>query len=612
MKTNILTPKELFAQEIRYLIPTFQRPYIWNQDEQWEPLWDDIRNTAETYLDALKEHGEDPSAGVKAEAEARPHFLGAVVLQQQPTAAAEINQRHVIDGQQRITTLQLLLDAAQEVFEELPLPKQARLLSKLVLNDEDLTGSDPDLRLKVWPTALDRDAFRHAMHNGLPADEFEDSAIVQGHEFFQLQISQWLEAGDEEMSVRADALVTTLMGLMHMVVIDLDAQDDANVIFETLNARGTPLIASDLIKNLVLHQARLNNLDPERLYTDYLQIFDESWWRTDVQQGRIVRPRVDVFLNYWLIMRTVSEVTAGQVFPAFRDYLDRSTDDVEAVASEMFTFGEAYRALDKQHPDSVEGTFVYRWQVLDAGVITPLLLWLFSAPQDQLPASRLQRSLRALESYLVRRMACRMTTKEYHRIVLDLLQEIHAANDPGSADDVIVRFLAEQTSDTRVWPDDKQLAEAFRSLPLYRLLTRGRLRILLEGIEEELRTPQAETDHVPRGSLTIEHILPQSWHEHWPLPHNLSGEAAQNAEVERDSRLHSIGNLTLVNDKLNPSLSNAAWPHKQAGLQEHSVLFLNKTLLANPPEVWDEARIEERGSGLAKLAAKVWPPAHSA
>ena len=612
MKTDILTPKELFTKDVRYLIPTFQRPYIWNQEEQWEPLWDDIRNTAEFYLEELEKLGDDPTAAVRAENAITPHFLGAVVLQQQPTATSAIEERYVIDGQQRLTTLQLVLDAAQEVLEELPLPRQSRLLARLVLNDEDLTGADSDLRLKVWPTVIDREAFRHAMDNGLPVDEYTESSIVQGHEFFQLQVSQWLEHGPEEITVRADALVTTLMGLIQIVVIDLAYEDDANVIFETLNARGTPLIASDLIKNFVLHQARLDGVDPDNIYEKYLKSFDEDWWREETQQGRIIRPRVDLFLNYWLIMRTVDEVSAGRVFPAFREYVDGTADDIESVAEEMFSFGEAYRSLDKQDPTSVEGTFIYRWKVMGAGVVTPLLLWLFSVSPDQLPIEKLQRSLRTIESFLVRRMVCRMTTKDYNKLLLDLLEELHSSNDPSSADEVIVRFFGDQTAESRLWPDDRRLAEAFRTLPLYRLLTRGRLRIVLEGIEEALRTPLAETEHVQRGKLTIEHILPQSWHEHWPLAEGLSEAEAENASAERDSRLHSIGNLTLVNNKLNPTLSNGPWNKKQAGLQEHSVLFLNKTLLDDPPDVWDEAQIEHRSKELADLTATVWPDASSA
>ena len=115
MHTDILTPKDLFQKEVRYTIPPFQRPYVWSQDDQWEPLWEDVRNVAEDYLEELESSDND---GVQAEQKTSPHFLGTVVLKQVPTAAKDIDQREVIDGQQRVTTLQLLLDAIQQICEE--------------------------------------------------------------------------------------------------------------------------------------------------------------------------------------------------------------------------------------------------------------------------------------------------------------------------------------------------------------------------------------------------------------------------------------------------------------------------------------------------------------
>ena len=112
MKTDILTPKELFRKDVHYTIPPFQRPYVWTQDDQWEPLWENVCNVAEDYL----EQRDTGSDSVEAEANTKPHFLGAIVLQQVATAARHIEQREVIDGQQRVTTLQLLLDAVQLSF----------------------------------------------------------------------------------------------------------------------------------------------------------------------------------------------------------------------------------------------------------------------------------------------------------------------------------------------------------------------------------------------------------------------------------------------------------------------------------------------------------------
>lgn len=129
--------------------------------------------------------------------------------------------------------------------------------------------------------------------------------------------------------------------------------------------------------------------------------------------------------------------------------------------------------------------------------------------------------------------------------------------------------------------------------------------MVLEAIEDKLRGPMAEEAHVSRGSLTIEHVLPQSWKEHWPL-----GPAADviQAEIDRDRVLHTLGNLTLVNGRLNPKLSNGPWSDKCDSLSEHTVLHLNKDLLNSyRDEDWAEPTIRDRGRALARIASEIWP-----
>ena len=126
MKTNVLTPRDLFQKEICYVIPEFQRPYVWDGDGRWGPLWEDVQNTADRYLERLDQHKGDKA---KAEGQTNPHFLGAVVVQQERTATDEIEQRVVVDGQQRITTLQLLLAAVEGVCKEAEKPNASKRLS---------------------------------------------------------------------------------------------------------------------------------------------------------------------------------------------------------------------------------------------------------------------------------------------------------------------------------------------------------------------------------------------------------------------------------------------------------------------------------------------------
>ena len=296
MHTDILNPKDLFQKQVCYTMPTWQRAYVWSKEDQWEPLWNDVRNLAENYLEELE---RSDNKSVEAEQRTTPHFLGAVVLQQVPTAAKDIEQREVVDGQQRITTLQLLLDAIQQIWEKSEksdVRQAATRLSKLVTNDKDLVGDESHHVFKLWPTRSDRDAFRHAMDNGLAVNNFEGSSIVQAHEFFQDQVREWLQDPVGSGSHGNEALETAVTAMLQMVVIDLSSKDDPNIIFETLNARGTPLEESDLIKNFVLSQSpKEGNGD-----RDIWQGLDDAWWRDEVTQGRLHRPRIDTLFNYCL------------------------------------------------------------------------------------------------------------------------------------------------------------------------------------------------------------------------------------------------------------------------------------------------------------------------
>ena len=261
MKSNTLTPFELFGNQVRYTVPLFQRPYVWNEKDQWGPLWEDVRTVAERIL----ENKEAQASGGKP-TQAVPHFLGAIVLDQKMVPTGLIQERHVIDGQQRLTTLQLLMDAAQEIVAEWGSDADASALGSLVLNNISQVAFS-DQVFKVWPTNYDRDAFRAAMSNETEVTgDLEKSRIVAAHTFFRKEVKDWAEVtGDpDKAALRLNALVLALSQYLHIVVIDLEEGDNAQVIFETLNHRGTPLLAADLIKNFVFRKAERDRLRPQQ------------------------------------------------------------------------------------------------------------------------------------------------------------------------------------------------------------------------------------------------------------------------------------------------------------------------------------------------------------
>jgi len=135
------------------------------------------------------------------------------------------------------------------------------------------------------------------------------------------------------------------------------------------------------------------------------------------------------------------------------------------------------------------------------------------------------------------------------------------------------------------------------------VLTRERLRIVLRALEQRLRTDKTKDASLPR-KLTVEHLLPRRWRQHWPRP---SPGAGPDAEERRDHLLHTLGNLTLLTKKLNTSVSNGPWDKKIAAIPVHSVLRLNNELAANHAAAWNEQAIVVRGKSLAELACKIWP-----
>ena len=608
MQCQTLTPFKLFAGPTRYVVPLFQRPYVWDSGTQWEPLWDDIRTVAERLL-------ESADASPFAPPQVPPHFLGAIVVDQQAVQTGYIDVRHVIDGQQRLTTLQLLLDAVQLVLQRHGNQRDASALATLILNNQAIVRSKDDA-FKVWPTNHDQAVFGAVMDDDLevPAD-LADSRIALAHVYFTKAITDWCEpTGDpDKTALRLSALAQTLAHYLRVVVIDLEPDDNAQVIFETLNHRGTPLLAADLVKNLVFQRAVQEGLDVEDLYQRHWRAFDSPRWRRQVRQGRLFRPRIDIFLNYWLVMKSAREVPADRIFTDFRDYLGEPGRDLLSAVQELAASAEVYERLESLPWTSPEGTFAYRaLAVMDAYAFGPFLLWLFGQPEAVVSSDQLRMALVAIESWLVRRMLCRSGTKSYNKVVVELLDRARREG-PANVGNSVRTYLAAQTADATRWPGDDEVAANVLAQPLYRAVTRARLRMVLEAIEDHYRTPKSEEQHCLRGKLTIEHVMPQGWREHWLLPLGDGDELA----ARRDQLIHTLGNLTLVNDRLNPALSNRPWTDDEAAarvrehkgkrsLLDHSVLMLNKHIVTGWPGSWSDRSIEARGQRLATAITAIW------
>ena len=591
MEVNTRDLLRLFQGDKQFRIPLFQRQYVWDLDRQWEPLWEDVTRVANQILE-------------KGEMGVSPHFLGAIVVSQVRHATGDLELRDVIDGQQRLTTLQILADAVEEVIRQAGFKKQSRLLQRLLLNTQDLF--DGDDRFKIRPTRADQNAFRSAMDDEtLTSPDLADSQIVRAHNYFKTSVEEWCDPVAPDREARFDALVKSISTKLHVVAIDLKATDNHHAIFETLNARGTPLLASDLVKNHLLHQAEQKELSVETLYSQYWQHFEDPWWKSEITLGRLIWPRVDAFLYYWLGMHRARDVNAQELFGAYQDLVDERKWGPQDVASDFCRFSRTFRFLESDKHEGADKSFFERRNLLNLRVLTPILLWLFGHG-SQLDGAIRGQCLRLLESWFMRRVLCGHRAQGYQNFLSSLLREMKEKPLTESST-VISAMLKSATATGSKWPKDADVHWAILNRPVYAQSSQVRLRIVLEAVEDSLREKEGKTEDACPKHLQIEHILPVGWTlQDWPLPGPIERRAE--VEAERNTMIDTLGNLTLVNEKLNPSLSNLPWKEKRRELDKHSVLLLNRELVRESS--WDEESIRKRGGYLGARICQIWPREH--
>lgn len=585
MEALIRSVADLFGSNARYVVPAYQRPYVWNEDDQWLPLWEDVERVADSRLDDATE----------------PHFLGAVVIRLEKAPPGGVTEWSVIDGQQRLTTLQVLVSAMADAASTDGLEREARKLRRLNLLPED--DAEGDERFKFWPTTVNRDAFRAVVDPGEDAGEDDPGNTVhEAWDFFRGRVMDYAHgegADGSQIAERYQALFEAVTGLLSIVTISLKAGDPAQVIFETLNARGTPLLAIDLVKNAVFEGAEREGMSSDAAYDQFWKdgLGDYEYWGQEVRLGRVLAPRSEAFLMHWLAMQLGEIIPSDRLFDIFRRKV-LSGGDAIGLARTLNRDAQVWRRFGELADNDPASRFFRAMQGLDTSTMHPVALLLFRADID--PARRL-RALEAIESYVVRRLIRGLSTKNYTQLAARLVSS--AREDLTRADELIALQLLESQADTYRWPSDEELREHLSAHPMYGWLGQRRLVFLLLSLERAMRSAKTEAFAGIPGNVEIEHIMPRSWAKSWPLPDPEDEEAVE----ARTRRINLLGNLTLATKSLNSAMSNWAWPQKREELNA-SLLVMNRELWNE--ETWNEAAIDRRGSVLTQRILDLWRGPH--
>lgn len=558
-----------------FLIPTFQRRYTWKKD-QWQQLWHDL------IAEAQVRHVDDQDA-------LDGHFLGSVVLHPAPGPASTLMRHQVIDGQQRLTTILVLLAAFRDIR------KQESNWNPQSIDEQYLKNSfNDDYPDRLVPTKLDRESFIQTVRYSNPIGE-----IGMAYNYFFQQLSQYKHEGGSLAELQ-----DTLLLRMLIVEINTKVGDSVNSIFNTLNSKGMPLSPADLVRNELLHH--VGEHDAEH--------FHEKYWIP--MEMALVKPKAknpDREFVTFLWSREVAldtRVSRDNLFSMFEKRLrsELSTATGGSQARENVATSEL-KSLYRDHTlflalrDSRQfDTFNTQ---LDAGLrhelsrlsnwkaepATPIALWVLrSALDGNIKQDDATNIIHILLSFLIRRVISGIPTNQLNRLLTPIAHELSETVAKG--DNPVAKIREILSRQGYYWPTHSQVIAGSETTPIY-ASARRYAKYLLETAED--RTEGLERADL--GRVQIEHIIPQSIPDHWQdylRQHNSN-------EIEADSVIHTLGNLTLTES--NQKMGNISFGEKTDFYYNSSIRMNREISRYSPftPEV-----VKQRAKALAERILSVY------
>lgn len=546
MRASETTLKALLDGQKQYIVPLFQRRYSWDK-KHWTVLWQDL---CELYNSTT----------------ASDHFLGSIVTVAGTGPPESVTPYTLIDGQQRLTTLCILLAALRDTARESCVELSERLHG-LYLTNHYVRGMD---RLKVLPTQADREAFLRLIDS---TDTTPDSRITQAYRFFLKSITAGIDNGTP---IDLERFESSILNQVSLVSISLGQEDNPYRIFESLNYKGLRLSQSDLLRNYFF--MRLPVSTHEDLYQHVWRPMEDSLGKA-----------MDEFIRDFLV-RDGEFVRDSDVYQVWKLSLDDlPAEQVQEKMGVLGKFSEFYSLLltPNRESDGEVAKALTRLNRWGGTTVYPFLLNLYEAiSQQKLSKSGLSRILNMIESFLVRRAFANVPTNALNRIFIRLYAQL----PPG--DDLVDATRAALSSPGLRWPTDNDFMRHIPFYPLYRDSRPEQRKLILQALEESFE----HKEPVVLSPLTVEHIMPQALTDDW---RRLLGAGADDVH---SLYLHTLGNLTLSG--YNSPLSNHAFERKSQIL-EGSHLELNREI--SEQNVWGEAQIVDRANRLAQRALSIWP-----
>ncbi len=549
-------------------VPFFQRPYVW-KEELWERLLEDMEFVVKTK---------------------KPHFLGSVILKEgRKPGQGELfaDCKTVVDGQQRLTTFIIFMKV-------------------LCLKTGQTALFDSQFRIMGQGIALrhgknDVAAFEKvtSMTTAKKIEE-DNSRIIEAFNYF-------IDNMDE---TKLD--IITIFSNAQFVRIDLDATEDEQQIFDTINSLGVSLTTSELLKNYFF------NRDTIQEYEDkWVSVFEKdedtkSYWDREVEVGRTKRAMIDIFFDAYFQLfiqdKFYNISNEDKLLYARIDHLAQSyqhfintycNGDKNVILSSLKEYAECFAKTFNPEwcNESIPATYgVERINIVIFGLKNSTMIpYLLYAVKNVNNLNDFNRICGILESYMIRRMIVKATAKNYNNLFTSFI-----ANQIIDPDELAQKLMSGKDVST-YYPSDDEIKDGFENSKMYNLQTKGILYLMESGIRPAISSTSLLGFH----NYSLEHLMPKKWRNNWKAC------ASEKEEKERDSKLLTLGNLAIIPQSLNASIRDADWKTKKAGKKDKTGLSVCAAGLitlhdALDKDVWNEEEISDRATWLSGEALKLW------
>ena len=545
------------SQGCQFVIPVYQRNYTWSADDQVKQYLFDLENV-------LKGNYKN-------------HFLGIIIYLEK---SLDFSSREfsVIDGQQRLTTTFLIIYAIKQIFAQNGDTKNVSNLEGQYLTNP---YSADNIKYKLKPLVSDDDVYRCIVEDRLTDIKDNNSNVLKNYNYISNKLKQFIAAGYDANKI------LMAMDKLYVVCVPISEEDNAQKIFESINATGAKLTASDLIRNFLLMDLRSSI--QEKYYAHWKKIEDNVSADSKI---------LEMFFRMFIALKSYTLVAKNSVYREFVAWKEQSGLDIKDIFAELLEYSKSYSFLfksDLKKLDKKLQSALIDYRKIQSDLPMSAILEFCRLKNDgKISEETLGELIAAINGYLLRRSICDINSQNISKLFPSLLKKIIEKCD-GDYSNVVKILNQEMVGNNALtsgsyMPTDKQMHELLHTANVYK---RPSLRIIFDRME--LDNNPAPVD---LSALSVEHLMPQTPTPEWLDELNTDLETYQN-------NLHRIGNLTLATKPDNSKMGNALWDYKNEVLKETGHLTMNMKLLQVAH--WDLQHIEDRSRELIDEICRLYP-----